>query len=120
MSSKDTTYHVAKDLIYELHNPEPKNPLVKLGYVHNKAFNTLTEIFRTEKPQQYLQRVTVKEVGKKKTPRSEPGRNPYEKGTAIKGTNNTEPLRVSIVEAYPDVLQPDPTRSQDLRVIPKF
>ena len=33
MSSMDTTYHTAQDLIYALYNTAPAIPLIKLGHV---------------------------------------------------------------------------------------
>ena len=105
MSYMDATYHAAKYLIYALQNPSPTSPLVTLGNVHKEALKTLTDIFRKAKTPAVPPRVPVREVGQsnlqgmnqeetqiKKTPKS----NPF---------TNAEPLRVTIVGAYPDELQ---------------
>ena len=42
----------------------------------------------------------------KETPRSEPRRNPMKSAPQSKPFTNAKPLRVPIVEAYPDELQP--------------
>ena len=36
MSSMDSTYHAAQDLIYALQNPAPASPLVRLGHGKSK------------------------------------------------------------------------------------
>ena len=66
MSSMDETYHAAQDIIYELQNPEPASPLVKLGNGHKEALNTLPNIFRKANPPAVPPRVPVREVGQKK------------------------------------------------------
>ena len=50
MSSVDATYHAAQDLIYELQNPEPASPLLKLGNGQKESLKTLANIFRKANP----------------------------------------------------------------------
>ena len=127
MSSTDATYHTAQDLIYSLHNPEPVRTLVKLRHGNKEAFNTLADIIRKATPPAVLQRVPVREVGRKKLQEMN------QEGTQMKRTpqsnsfTNVEPLRVTILEAYLDELQPvnqakkiQPIRSQHLTVTPKI
>ena len=66
MSSMDTTYHAAQDIIYTLYNPAPAIPLVKLVNGHKKSLKNLAEIFRKANPPVVPPRVTVREVGEKK------------------------------------------------------
>ena len=41
MYSMDETYHVAHDIIFELHNQAPAIPAVKLGNGNKEAIKTL-------------------------------------------------------------------------------
>ena len=66
MSSMDSNYHSAQDIIYALHNPEPARPLVKLGNGHKEALKNLAEIFRKVNPPAVPPRLPVREVGQKK------------------------------------------------------
>ena len=106
MSSTDATYHAAQDLIHVLHNPEPVRNLVKLGHGHKEAFNTLANIFRKANPPAVPLRVPVRKVDQKKI------QEVNQEGTQMKRTpqsnpfTNVEPLRVTILEAYLDELQP--------------
>ena len=128
MSSMDETYHTAQDIIYALHNTVPTSPYVKLGHGNKKALKTLAGIFRKANPPEVPPRVPVREVVQKKLQEMN------QEGTQIKRTpqsnpvTNAEPLRVPIVEAYPDKLQPvnqakngnfQPIRRQHLTVTPK-
>ena len=106
MSFIDSTYHAAKDLIYALQNPAPASPLVKFRHEHKEILKTLDNIFRKTNLPAVSLRVPVREVSKKKTPRNELGINPNEKYTAINPVTNEEPLRVPILEAYIDEIQP--------------
>ena len=75
ISSMDSTYHAAQDLIYVLQNPALKSLLVKLGHLHKEALKTINIIFRKAKPPIVPPRVTVMEVAKrnsKKRTRKEP------------------------------------------------
>ena len=106
MSPVDATYHVAQDLVYALQNTEPARPLVKLGNEYKHALNTLAEIFITANPPAVLPMVTVRGVRQKKF------QGVNQEGTQMKreqqsnSFTNEESLRLSIVEAYPDELQP--------------
>ena len=62
MSSVDATFHAAHDLFYNLHNPSPPNPIVKLGNANKEALRTLTKIFRKSIPTAIPLRVSVREV----------------------------------------------------------
>ena len=62
MSSVDTTFHAAQDLVYALHNPAPAIPLVKLGNGHTEAFIVLAEMFRKDIPPAVPTRVPVREI----------------------------------------------------------
>ena len=102
----DATYHAAQDIIYALQNPEPASTLVKLGNGQKEALKNLAEIFRKVNPPAVPPRLPVREVGQKKLQYMN------REGTQIKRAlqknkfNNVEPLRVTIVEAYRDELQP--------------
>ena len=54
MSSSDTTFHIAPDLIYILQNLAPAHPLIKLVNGHKEAFRDLEEIFRKKTLPEYL------------------------------------------------------------------
>ena len=54
ISSIYAKFHVAQDLIYALHNPEPENPLYKLGNEHKDFLRNLEEIFSKVIPPKYL------------------------------------------------------------------
>ena len=66
MSSMDANYHVAKDLIYAPHNPEPVSILVKLGHGNKEALKTLDYIFRKANLPAVPPRVPARETGQKK------------------------------------------------------
>ena len=80
MSSMDSTYHDAQDIIYALHNPAPAIPLVKLGHGHKEVLKTLAHISRKANPPAVPLKVPVRELGQKKLQ----GNN--QKGTQMKRT----------------------------------
>ena len=106
MFSVDATYHSAQDLIYALHNPAPAWPLVKLGNGHKEASETLAEIFRKANPPAVPPRVPVREVDQKKLQEVNQEGTQMKWAPQSKPFGNAESLRVPIVEAYPDELQP--------------
>ena len=106
ISSMGATYHSAQDLIYALHNPEPAIPLVKLVDGHKGSFRALLEIFRKANPPAVPPRVSVREVGQKKLQEVNQEGTQMKSATQSKPFTNTEPLKVTIVYAYPDELQP--------------
>ena len=106
MSSVDATYHAARDLIYALQNPSHAIPIVKLYHVQKEALNTLEEIFRKANSPAVPPRVPVKEVGQKKLQEVKQERTQMKIAPQSKPFTNAEPMKLTIVEAYPDELQP--------------
>ena len=60
MSFIDATFNTTQDLIYALHNPEPKIPLVKLVNSLKELLIYLVEIFIKATPPAVPPRVPVK------------------------------------------------------------
>ena len=67
---------------------------------------TLAEIFRKATPPAVPLRVTVREVGQKKLQEVNQEGTQMKRAPQSNPFTNVEPLRVPIVEAYPDELQP--------------
>ena len=67
---------------------------------------TIAEIFRKANPPAVPPRVPVREVGQKKLQEVNQGGTQMKRTPKSNKVTNTEPLRVPIVGAYPDELQP--------------
>ena len=106
ISSMDATYHAAQDLIYALQNLAPAILLVKLGHGNQEALKTLADIFRKANPPEVPPRVPVREVGQKKLQEVNQEGTQMERAPQSKPITNGEPMRVPIIEACPDELQP--------------
>ena len=108
----DATYHAAQDLFYDLHNPAPENPLLKLGNGHKEALNILEEIFGKTNPSAVPPKVPVRDVVQKKL--QEVNR----EGTQMKSSPQSNPftdakhVTVPIVEAHPYEIQPVHKKTQ--------
>ena len=102
----DETYHDAQYIIYSLHNPAPEITLVKLRHVHKEVLNTPAEIFIKANPPAVTPRVPVREVSHKKLQEVNQEGTQMKRAPQSKPIKNTEPLRVPILEAYPDEPQP--------------
>ena len=106
MSSMDATYHAAQSLIYSLQNTLPASSVLKIGHGHKEALKTLGDLFRKEKTPIVPPRVPVREEGQKELKERNQKGTQMKKTLQSKPTTNAEPLRVPIVEAYLDELQP--------------
>ena len=104
MSSMDATYHAAQDLIYEPHNPAPEIPLVKLWNGNKESLKILADIFRKENPPAVPPKVPVRELGQRKLQEINQEVAQMKRAPQSNPIANAEPLRVHIVETYPDEL----------------
>ena len=102
----DATYNSTQDIIYAINNPEPASRLVRLVNGHKEALKTLSEIFKKSNPPAVPLRVPVREVGQKKLQYMNREGTQMKRALQKNKFNNVEPLRVTIVEAYRDELQP--------------
>ena len=124
----DATFHAAQNLIYALYNPAPEKPLSKLGNGHNEALSTPAEIFSRASPPVIPMRVLIREVIEEKPKEVNKERVQLKNSSKTKPSTNSEHLIVSILESYPEELQPvnpakngffRPIRSENLVVISK-
>ena len=106
MSAMDATYHAAQDLIYVLQNPSPASPLAKLGHLNKEQLKTLAKIFRKANPPALPSRVPVMEVGQIKLQEVNQKRAHMKRSPQSNQITNSEPLRLTIAEVYPNELQP--------------
>ena len=106
MSSIDATIHAAHDFIYSLQNTASASPLVKLGNGHKESFRTLSEIFRESNPLVVLPRVPVREVFQEKLQKMNQERTQIKFSSQSNLFTNSEHLRVSILNVYPEEIEP--------------
>ena len=102
MSSMDANFHAPQDLIFALHNPAPETPLLKLGNGHKEAFSNLAKIFRKANPSAVPLMVPVRGVIQEKLQEVNQEVTQIKIAPQSKPIPNAEPLRVSIIEAFPD------------------
>ena len=129
MSSMGATYYAAQDLIYALQDTALVILLVKLMNGHKEALKTLAKIFRKANRPPVPLRVPVREVGQNKFQEVNQEVTQMKWAPQSNPITNAEPLRVPIVKAYSDELQPvnqskklffQTIRGQDLIVTPKI
>ena len=102
ISSTDTTIHDAQYLIYELQNPEPEIPLVKLGNDYKEASINPAEIFRGATPPEVPPRVPVRGAYQEKLQQVKQEIIQMKSVSQSDPFNNVEPMRVPIIETYPE------------------
>ena len=66
MSSMDSTFDAAQDLIYAIYNRETASPIVKLGDGNKETLRNISEISIKAKTPEVPPRVPVREVFQKK------------------------------------------------------
>ena len=101
MSYIDTTFNAPQNLIYALYIPRPENPLYKIGNGHKEALRNLAEIFSKCIPPEIPLRVTIREIVQEKPKEVNKERSQLKSASKATPSTNAEPLRVTIVEAYP-------------------
>ena len=105
MSSADATIHAAQGLIYGIQNPAPAIPLVKLVNSYKESLRSLSEIFRKATPPAVPPRVQVRGAYQEKLQHVNQERYEMKNASQSKPFINAEPLRLPIVEAYPEEIQ---------------
>ena len=106
MSFTDAIIHASQDLIYALQNTTPGSPLVKQGNEHKEALITLSKKSRKANPLEVPPRVPFRGEYQEKLHQVNQEINQTKIAPQSKPFTHVEPLRVPIVESFPEEIQP--------------